>query len=48
LKSLGYSLQAPAKEKEGTAHPDRDAQFSYLNETATTVVTRTFRMIQRA
>ena len=36
LKSLGYSLQAPAKEKEGTAHPDRDAQFSYLNEMATT------------
>jgi len=38
LKSLGYSLQAPAKEKEGTAHPDRDAQFSYLNETATSFV----------
>jgi transposase len=35
LKSLGYSLQAPVKEKEGTAHPDRDAQFSYLNTTAT-------------
>ena len=32
LKSLGYSLQAPVKEKEGTAHPDRDAQFSYLND----------------
>src|SRR5487761_1629048 len=32
LKSLGYSLQAPAKQKEGTAHPDRDAQFHYLNE----------------
>jgi len=32
LKNLGYSLQAPVKEKEGTAHPDRDAQFSYLNE----------------
>lgn len=28
LKSLGYSLQAPAKEKEGTTHLDRDAQFS--------------------
>jgi hypothetical protein len=38
LKSLGYSLQAPAKEKEGTAHPDRDAQFSYLNETATSFI----------
>jgi transposase len=32
LKGLGYSLQAPAKEKEGTAHPDRDAQFGYLND----------------
>ncbi len=31
LKSLGYSLQATAKEKEGTAHPDRDDQFHYLN-----------------
>jgi hypothetical protein len=32
LRSLGYSLQAPAKEKEGAAHPDRDAQFRYLND----------------
>jgi hypothetical protein len=32
LKSLGYSLQAPSKQKEGTAHPDRDAQFVYLND----------------
>ena len=31
LKSLGYSLQGTAKEKEGTAHPDRDSQFHYLN-----------------
>ncbi len=31
LRSLGYSLQAPSKQKEGTAHPDRDAQFAYLN-----------------
>jgi transposase len=31
LRSLGYSLQAPAKEKEGASHPDRDAQFVYLN-----------------
>src|SRR5665213_575623 len=35
LKDLGYSLQAPAKEKEGTAHPDRDAQFCYLNNEVT-------------
>ena len=32
LKSLGYSLQAPSKQKEGTAHPDRDLQFVYLNK----------------
>jgi len=32
LKSLGYSLQAPAKEKEGASHPDRNAQFAYLND----------------
>ena len=38
LKSLGYSLQAPAKEKEGASHPDRDAQFGYLNEQATSFV----------
>ncbi|MGH9091250.1 MAG: ISAzo13 family transposase, partial [Acidimicrobiales bacterium] len=35
LRGLGYSLQAPAKEKEGTAHPDRDAQFAYLNDLVT-------------
>ena len=31
LHQMGYSLQAPAKEKEGTTHPDRNAQFEYLN-----------------
>jgi transposase len=39
LKRLGYSLQAPAKQKEGAAHPDRDGQFRYLNETASAFVT---------
>ena len=34
LKVLEYSLQAPAKENEGSQHEDRDAQFSYINETA--------------
>ncbi len=29
LKKLGYSLQAPAKQKEGSSHPDRNAQFEY-------------------
>lgn len=31
---MGYSLQAPAKQNEGTAHPDRDGQFRYLNDLA--------------
>jgi hypothetical protein len=30
LKGAGYSLQANRKTREGTAHPDRDAQFRYL------------------
>ncbi|MCL4445939.1 MAG: ISAzo13 family transposase [Actinobacteria bacterium] len=38
LKGLGYSLQAPAKEKEGAPHPDRDAQFGYLNDEVTAFV----------
>jgi hypothetical protein len=32
LKRLGYSLQANRKTKEGCSHPDRDAQFEYINE----------------
>jgi hypothetical protein len=32
LHDLGFSLQAPAKRLEGTQHPDRDGQFSYLNQ----------------
>lgn len=31
LHQMGYSLQAPAKQLEGTSHPDRDGQFRYLN-----------------
>jgi len=34
LHKLGYSLQANAKVSEGRQHPDRDAQFRYLNDTA--------------
>ena len=34
LHQLGYSLQAPSKQKEGTQSPDRDAQFNYLDDTA--------------
>jgi Rhodopirellula transposase DDE domain len=32
LRELGYSLQANVKTIEGKQHPDRDAQFRYLND----------------
>ena len=32
LHEAGYSLQAPTKTREGASHPDRDAQFRYLND----------------
>jgi Rhodopirellula transposase DDE domain len=32
LRQMGYSLQANAKTKEGPQHPNRDAQFRYLNQ----------------
>jgi hypothetical protein len=31
LADLGYSLQGARKSKEGSTHPDRDAQFKYIN-----------------
>jgi DDE family transposase len=31
LSDLGYSLQANCKTKEGNDHPDRNAQFDYIN-----------------
>jgi transposase len=31
LRRLGYSLQANRKTLEGADHPDRDAQFEYIN-----------------
>jgi transposase len=34
LHQMGYSLQAPAKQNEGTSHPDRDPQFRYINDLA--------------
>jgi hypothetical protein len=32
LRGAGFSLQANAKTLEGAQHPDRDAQFRYINE----------------
>jgi hypothetical protein len=34
LQQEGYSLQGTRKTMEGAQHPDRDAQFGYLNEQA--------------
>jgi hypothetical protein len=35
LKDLGYSLQGTRKTLEGKGHPDRNAQFEYINTTVT-------------
>jgi transposase len=35
LHELKYSLQANRKTKEGSSHPDRNAQFEYINAKAT-------------
>ena len=32
LRKLDYSLQANRKTREGSNHPDRDAQFDYIND----------------
>ena len=32
LEGLDYSLQGNRKTKEGSSHPDRDAQFRYIND----------------
>jgi hypothetical protein len=31
LRQMGYSLQGNRKAEEGNGHPDRDAQFQYIN-----------------
>ena len=38
LHDMGYSLQAPSKQLEGTSHPDRNGQFEYLNEKVAAVL----------
>jgi Rhodopirellula transposase DDE domain len=37
---LGYSLQANVKTREGKQHPDRDAQFRYINAVAKRAIDR--------
>ena len=36
LRETGYSLQSTRKTREGSSHPDRDAQFHFINETVKT------------
>ncbi len=38
MRLLGYSLQANVKTKEGSSHPDRDAQFQHINQAAKAAV----------
>ena len=38
MRLLGYSLSANVKTKEGASHPDRDAQFQHINQTAEAAV----------
>ena len=35
LNEAGYSLQGNRKTTEGDSHPDRDAQFGYINSQVT-------------
>jgi hypothetical protein len=38
LKAQGFRLQANQKTREGSQHPDRDAQFEHINETVKTAL----------
>jgi hypothetical protein len=38
LNEAGYSLQGNRKTTEGDSHPDRDAQFGYINSQVTTAL----------
>ena len=40
LKDAGYSLQANRKSLEGCSHPDRNAQFEYINQKVLKHITR--------
>lgn len=45
LRELGYSLQANAKTLEGRSHPDRHAQFEYLNTQVQTALAKRWPVI---
>jgi len=38
LHRAGYTMQQNVKTREGADHPDRDAQFQYINDTATAAI----------
>ncbi len=40
LNGAGYSLQGTSRVKEGTDHPDRNAQFEFINERAKDFIAR--------
>lgn len=40
LRQLGYSCQANRKTLEGASHPDRDAQFQYINKTTKAAIAK--------
>ena len=40
LHELGYSLQSNRKTREGTTHPDRNAQFEHINRKVTGLIRR--------
>lgn len=40
LNALGYRLRSVRKSREGTSHPDRNAQFEYINATAVAFLQR--------
>jgi hypothetical protein len=45
LHEMGYSLQSVRKTREGTCHPDRDAQFEHINATAAKFLRRAMPVI---
>jgi len=40
LDGMGFSLQGNRKTQEGDSHPDRDAQFQYINAAVSTALTK--------
>src|SRR5438552_5658650 len=45
LDALGYSMQSNRKTREGSAHPDRNAQFAFINATAQAFLARRWPVI---